>query len=40
MNLQPQWIVGFVDGEGCFSVSINRNQSMNHKYQVLPEKIF
>jgi len=23
--LDPRWIVGFVDGEGCFSVSIHRN---------------
>jgi hypothetical protein len=23
--LDPWWIVGFVDGEGCFSVSIHRN---------------
>lgn len=48
-NLQAQWIVGFVDGEGCFHVGINRNQcsnevadstslqSMTQGYQVLPE---
>ena len=24
-ELDPQWVVGFVDGEGCFSVSIHRN---------------
>ena len=23
--LEPNWVVGFVDGEGCFSVSIHRN---------------
>ncbi len=23
--LEPFWIVGFVDGEGCFSVSVHRN---------------
>ena len=23
--LDPQWVVGFTDGEGCFSVSIHRN---------------
>ena len=23
--LEPSWIVGFVDGEGCFYVSIHRN---------------
>ena len=25
--LDPMWVVGFVDGEGCFSVSIHRNES-------------
>lgn len=25
-SLDPWWVVGFVDGEGCFSVSIHRNQ--------------
>lgn len=25
-QLNPSWIVGFVDGEGCFSVSIHGNQ--------------
>jgi len=24
-TLDPWWVVGFVDGEGCFSVSIHRN---------------
>ena len=24
-HLEPWWVVGFVDGEGCFSVSIHRN---------------
>ena len=24
-QLEPDWIVGFVDGEGCFSVSIHKN---------------
>src|SRR5438034_93032 len=23
--LNPNWIVGFVDGEGCFSVSVHKN---------------
>ena len=31
------WIVGFVDGEGCFSVSIIRNSTTKLKYQVFPE---
>ncbi len=37
MNLEAQWIVGFVDGEGCFHVSINRHPEMTAQYQVLPE---
>ncbi len=37
MNLHAQWIVGFVDGEGCFHVSINPHADMTTGYQVLPE---
>ena len=37
MNLDPQWIVGFVDGEGCFFVGINSHQSLKMRAQVLPE---
>src|SRR5687767_14018847 len=25
LELDPDWIVGFVDGEGCFSVSVHAN---------------
>ena len=31
------WIVGFVDGEGTFSVSINRNRTTSRGFQVFPE---
>jgi hypothetical protein len=27
--LEPNWIVGFVDGEGCFSVSVRRSTMMH-----------
>ena len=27
--LDPNWMVGFVDGEGCFSVSVHRNSMMH-----------
>jgi hypothetical protein len=27
LELDPQWVVGFVDGEGCFSVSIHANHN-------------
>jgi len=37
MNLETQWIVGFVDGEGCFHVSVNPHGEMASGYQVLPE---
>ena len=33
----PDWVVGFVDGEGCFFVGINRQPSMTVGWQVLPE---
>src|SRR4051795_5280142 len=37
-ELDPQWIVGFVDGEGCFSVSIHRNPlvRMTRGWQIHP----
>jgi hypothetical protein len=25
LELDPLWVVGFVDGEGCFCVSVHRN---------------
>jgi len=37
MQLDAQWIVGFVDGEGCFHVSINAHPEMSVGAQVLPE---
>ncbi len=37
MKLDAQWIVGFVDGEGCFFVGINPHPEMTTGYQVLPE---
>src|SRR5438445_10329911 len=35
--LTPEWIVGFVDGEGCFSVPIYRCDTMTLGWQVRPE---
>jgi hypothetical protein len=32
-----QWVVGFVDGEGCFSVPIFRNATTRMGWQVQPE---
>ena len=36
-QLEPQWILGFTDGEGCFSVSIVRQSSMALGFQVLAD---
>ena len=32
-----QWIVGFTDGEGCFSVSIIKNSTTKTGWQIFPE---
>src|SRR3989338_3078513 len=32
-----QWIVGFTDGEGCFSVSIIKNSTTRLGWQIFPE---
>jgi LAGLIDADG endonuclease len=37
MELTPEWVVGFVDGEGCFFVGIQRNATTSTGYQVIPE---
>ena len=37
VKLEAQWIVGFVDGEGCFHVGINPHAEMTAGFQVLPE---
>ena len=37
MDLQANWICGFVDGEGCFYVGINPHPEMTAGFQVLPE---
>jgi LAGLIDADG endonuclease len=36
-RLEAQWVVGFVDGEGCFFVAINPHPEMTSGFQVLPE---
>ena len=36
-RLEAQWVVGFVDGEGCFYVGINSHPEMKAGFQVLPE---
>jgi hypothetical protein len=34
MILRNEWISGFVDGEGCFSFSVFKNEGMKMKYQI------
>lgn len=31
------WVVGFIDGEGCFSVSLHRNPTTKLGWQIMPE---
>jgi len=31
------WVVGFIDGEGCFSVSLHKNPTTRLGWQVMPE---
>jgi hypothetical protein len=37
MKLDPNWVCGFVDGEGTFYIGINKHPEMTAGYQVLPE---
>ncbi len=37
MNLSQDWVVGFVDGEGCFHVSVQKHSEMTAGYQFMPE---
>ena len=37
MQLDAGWVVGFVDGEGCFHIGINPHPEMTAGFQVLPE---
>ena len=36
-RLNPYWLIGFTDGEGCFSISIFKNNTLKSGYQVFPE---
>ena len=36
-RLDPQYIVGFVDGEGCFSVSHNKHSTLKFRMEIRPE---
>lgn len=36
-RLNPYWLTGFTDGEGCFSISIFKNKTLKSGFQVFPE---
>lgn len=36
-NFHAQWIVGFVDGEGCFHLDVHRKKDMKWGLQMQPE---
>lgn len=36
-NLNTQWIVGFVDGEGCFNLDVHIKEDMKWGIQMQPE---
>src|SRR5215472_15854702 len=36
-KLEAQWVVGFVDGEGCFFIGINKHPEISSGFQVLRE---
>jgi hypothetical protein len=36
-KLNPQWIVGFTDGEGCFNLDVHIKNDMRWKLQMQPE---
>ena len=37
VRLSTDWIVGFIDGEGCFHIGISRHPELRFGYQILPE---
>ena len=37
IKFEPQWIVGFVDGEGYFHINVAKKNTLKSEYQILPE---
>lgn len=35
--LHPHYVVGFVDGEGCFCVSVSKHKTLKRRLEVRPE---
>ncbi len=36
-QLNPDWIVGFIDGEGCFHIGTSKHPQVRFGHQILPE---
>lgn len=36
-KLDPQYVAGFVDGEGCFCVSVSKHKTLKRRVEVRPE---
>ena len=36
-RLDPNWIVGFTDGEGCFTISLMKIKNRKRQHQIFPE---
>ena len=36
-KLHPHYVAGFIDGEGCFSVSIGRHKTLKRGFEIRPE---
>jgi hypothetical protein len=36
-KLDPNWISGFIDGEGCFHIGISKHPELRFGHQILPE---
>jgi hypothetical protein len=36
-KLSPDWITGFIDGEGCFHIGISKHDELRFGHQILPE---
>ena len=36
-SLNPYYVAGFVDGEGCFCVSVSKHKTLKHRIEVRPQ---
>ena len=36
MNKKDAWLTGFIDGEGCFSISFSLRSKMKHGFEIRP----